>query len=192
MTRWWWVRHGPTHEKAFCGWRDVPADLSDEDTILRLNAYLPSQAVIVSSDLRRAVQTADALEKGRTRLDHLQAFREFHFGDWDGLTFDDVSRRDPELSRAYWEDPGEIKAPNGESWYDAARRIEPEVDRMNESYAGQNIIAVAHFGAILTQVGRAGGLPPYDCLGHGIDNLSVTEMSWDGHQWHLGKINHVP
>ena len=24
--RLWWVRHGPTHEKAFCGWRAVPAD----------------------------------------------------------------------------------------------------------------------------------------------------------------------
>ncbi|PHR02026.1 MAG: histidine phosphatase family protein, partial [Sulfitobacter sp.] len=38
MTIWHWVRHGPTHEKAFVGWRDVPADLSDTAQIARLNA----------------------------------------------------------------------------------------------------------------------------------------------------------
>ncbi|MDX5383564.1 MAG: histidine phosphatase family protein, partial [Rhodobacterales bacterium] len=29
MTRFFWLRHGPTHQKVFTGWRDVPADLSD-------------------------------------------------------------------------------------------------------------------------------------------------------------------
>ena len=33
--RLWWVRHGPTHEKAMTGWRDVPADLSDTAAIAR-------------------------------------------------------------------------------------------------------------------------------------------------------------
>jgi len=67
MTRWWWLRHGPTHEKAFVGWRDVPADLSDTAAIARLNAHLPKGAVLVSSDLIRASATADTLAAGRTR-----------------------------------------------------------------------------------------------------------------------------
>ncbi|MDG1167584.1 MAG: histidine phosphatase family protein, partial [Sulfitobacter sp.] len=58
MTVWHWVRHGPTHEKTFVGWRDVPADLSDRALIGRLNSYLPSEAVVVSSDLIRSVTTA--------------------------------------------------------------------------------------------------------------------------------------
>ena len=33
MTVWHWVRHAPTHETAFVGWRDVPADLSDRARI---------------------------------------------------------------------------------------------------------------------------------------------------------------
>ena len=37
VTRFWWVRHGPTHEKAFTGWRDVPADLSDSAALARLD-----------------------------------------------------------------------------------------------------------------------------------------------------------
>ena len=47
VTRFWWVRHGPTHEKAFVGWRDVPADLSDHAAIARLDAHLPQGAVLV-------------------------------------------------------------------------------------------------------------------------------------------------
>ncbi|MEO0677999.1 MAG: histidine phosphatase family protein, partial [Pseudomonadota bacterium] len=46
MTTFWWVRHGPTHEKAFTGWRDVPADLSDTAALQRLSAFLPSDAPI--------------------------------------------------------------------------------------------------------------------------------------------------
>ena len=47
--RLWWVRHGPTHEKAFCGWRDVPADLSDHASgivgVVRLVANTSAEAV---------------------------------------------------------------------------------------------------------------------------------------------------
>ena len=60
MTVWHWVRHGPTHEKTFVGWRDVPADLSDRAALSRLDAALPEQALIVSSDLQRCVATGGA------------------------------------------------------------------------------------------------------------------------------------
>ena len=55
MTRFHLVRHGPTHEKTFVGWRDVPADLSDHAAIARLHEGLPQDALVVSSDLIRAV-----------------------------------------------------------------------------------------------------------------------------------------
>ena len=58
MTTLWLVRHGPTHAKAMIGWTDLPADLSDAGAIARLRAALPD-APIVSSDLIRAVTTAD-------------------------------------------------------------------------------------------------------------------------------------
>ncbi|MDZ4137070.1 MAG: histidine phosphatase family protein, partial [Paracoccaceae bacterium] len=51
MTRFHWVRHGPTHAKAMIGWTDLPADLSDHPAIARLTAFLPDAAGVVSSDL---------------------------------------------------------------------------------------------------------------------------------------------
>jgi alpha-ribazole phosphatase len=190
MTDWYWVRHGPTHEKAFVGWRDVPADLSNQALIDSVAEYLPISAVVVSSDLMRSITTADALSHGRTRLAHESGIREFNFGDWDGRHFSDVAKIDPVLSRAYWESPGDVKAPNGESWNMAAARAKTVVDRLSKVH--DKIIAVAHFGIILTQVQRALGSSAYDCLANKIDNFSVTHLHECDNAWSLNCINFLP
>jgi broad specificity phosphatase PhoE len=193
MITWHWVRHGPTHEKTFVGWRDVPADLSDVAQISRLNAHLPQTALLISSDLIRSVATADALtHQDRTRLPHEPGLRELDFGVWDGMHFSDVAARDPELSRAYWETPGDIKAPEGESWNEAAARANRSVDQINSAHPGADIIAVAHFGIILTQVQRALGIGAAEVFAHKIDNLSVTSLTYENGAWDVLGINHIP
>ncbi len=116
MTVIYWLRHAPTHEKAFVGHRDVPADLSDTAQIARLDAALPHDALVVSSDLSRSVDTATAIQGSRTRLPDRAGLREFDFGAWDGLHFAEVAEKWPDLSRGYWENPGDIAPPQGESW----------------------------------------------------------------------------
>lgn len=190
MTRLWWVRHGPTHSKAFAGWRDIPADLSDLAALARLNAHLPEGALVISSDLIRAAATADSLTPGRTRLPHNAALREFHFGDWDGMTFADVSARWPDLSRQYWEEPGHSAPPGGESWIEAETRIHAAADALIAAHPGRDIIIVAHFGTILTQYARAACLSPYAALAQKIDNLSVTCLRFDG-AWSVEHVNHI-
>ncbi len=193
MTTWHWVRHGPTHEKTFVGWRDVPADLSDTDQIARLRAHLPDTALILSSDLIRCVATADVIETAtHHRLPHKPDLREMDFGTWDGMHFRDVAARDPELSRAYWETPGDIQAPDGESWNQTAARVNAQVDALNAAHPQADIIAVAHFGVILTQVQRALGVTAYEAMAHKIDNLSVTRLSHEDGAWTVHHINHLP
>lgn len=193
MTTWHWVRHGPTHEKTFVGWRDVPADLSDRAQIARLDAHLPNDALLISSDLIRCVATADAIDTaGRQRLAHHADLREIHFGAWDGMHFGEVAKRDPELSRAYWETPGDVMAPEGESWNQTAARVNGVVDAMNAAHPEAVIIAVAHFGVILTQVQRAMDATPHQAMAHKIDNLSVTTISHDTGTWGVEIINHLP
>lgn len=191
MTIWHWVRHGPTHEKTFVGWRDVPADLTNTAQIKRLQDHLPNDALIVSSDLIRCTATADALEQSRRRLPHHPDLRELHFGIWDGMHFKDVAARDPELSRAYWETPGDIVAPEGESWNQTAARVNNVVDGMNADHPGAHIIAVAHFGVILTQVQRALGVTAHAAMTHKIDNLSVTTLIHDVDTWQVKSINQL-
>jgi broad specificity phosphatase PhoE len=192
VTRLWWVRHGPTHAKTLTGWRDIPADLTDTARIARLNAYLPANAVIVASDLIRASATANALAGGRQRLPDTAALREFNFGDWDGKHFSDVAESHPALSRAYWEAPGDIAPPGGESWNTAAARVGEAVSCLLADHGGRDIILVAHIGVILTQVQIAAPCTAFQALAHTIDNLSVTDIGVSTAGWQLGRINHVP
>jgi alpha-ribazole phosphatase len=191
MTRFWWVRHGPTHAKTMVGWSDLPADLSDQAAIARLSAYLPQDAVIVSSDLIRAVATADAVQGARNRLPHDQMLREMHFGDWELRSHSDIEAENPILIRAFWDRPGEVRPPGGESWNDINTRIWAATDRLAQTYAGSNIIVVAHFGTILSALQRADDLTPEQAFSHRIDPLSITEMTHSVDGWQLGLINHI-
>lgn len=193
MTTWHWVRHGPTHAKNFVGWRDVPADLSDAAQIVRLRDYLPQKAVVVSSDLVRTRATADVLVRSKhKRLPENPHLREIHFGVWDGMHFDDVAARDPLLSRQFWEKPGSVAAPGGESWDAASARVQAAVHAISARHADKHIIAVAHFGVILTQLQRALRISAYDTLSHKIDNFSVTSITWTDDNAKVHTINHLP
>lgn len=191
-TTWHWVRHGPTHQKTFVGWRDVPADLSATDQIERLSQHLPKDALVVSSDLTRCVTTADAIASERKRLAHNPHLRELHFGTWDGVHFSNIAEKHETLSRAYWETPGPHAPPGGESWDEAAYRVHTATQHLSRMYAGKHIIAVAHFGVILTQVQMALDVPAADVLAHKIDNLSVTDITWTNGKGRIGTINHLP
>lgn len=190
MSRFFWVRHGPTHAKSMVGWSDLPADLGDAARIARLSAYLPEDALVISSDLIRARATADALAGSRTRLPETRDLREIHFGAWELQPFDSIP--DQTHLRAFWEQPGDIRPPGGESWHEVAARVTGAVERLCRAHPGRDIVAVAHMGAILTQVQTALGITAYEAFGHKIDNLSVTELRRDAAGWHAEAINRMP
>lgn len=172
------------------GWTDLPADLTDTARLARLAAHLPQDALIVSSDLIRARDTATAIAGARRRLPDLAGLREIHFGDWEMADFD--SAGDQPRLRAFWETPGDLRAPGGESWNAASARVTAAVAALRAEHPGRDIIAVAHMGAILTQVQAALGITAYEAFGQRIDNLSVTSLRHDGRRWHSEGINHLP
>jgi alpha-ribazole phosphatase len=192
VTRFWWVRHGPTHAKAMVGWTDLPADLSDIAALARLNAHLPSDAVVVSSDLSRAIATADAIQGNRTRLPHDAALREINFGAWEQRGFAEIEAQSPDHIRAFWDTPGDVRPPEGESWNDLSARVDAAIDRLLSAHQGHEIILTAHFGPILAALQRAEGLSPELVFAYRIDNLSVTCLSFDKSGWQSHAINHKP
>ena len=192
MSRWWWVRHGPTHAKGMVGWSDLPADLSDAAALARLRAYLPSAGLLVSSDLRRATATAAALAGAHHRLPPAPDLREIHFGAWEGRLWAEIDRDWPDLAREFWTAPGDIAPPAGESWNDTRARVDACVDALSTAHPGQDIVAVAHFGVILTQLQRARGVSAAEILAQKIDPLSVTCLTRTGDGWEVGPVNHIP
>ncbi len=190
MSRFFWVRHGPTHAKSMVGWTDLAADLSDTAQIARLSDHLPQDALIVSSDLIRARDTASAIAGTRTRLPDDPQLREINFGAWEMAEFDTAPH--PERLRAFWEAPGDLTAPDGESWNMIHARVSAAAETLRAAHPGRDIIAVAHMGAILTQVQTALGIGAYEAFSHRIDNLSVTSLRHDGAHWHADRVNHLP
>lgn len=190
MSRFYWIRHGPTHARSMVGWSDLPADLSDTARLARLAAHLPEGALVISSDLVRARATADAITGMRARLPDDPDLREIHFGEWELQAFDAVP--DQTRLRAFWETPGDIRPPGGESWHEISTRVARAATRLRAAYPGRDIVAVAHMGAILTQVQAALGISPYEAFAHRIDNLSVTELQWAEDAWRVQTINHRP
>ena len=192
MTQLFLVRHGPTHAKTMVGWSDLPADLSDTAQLSRLSDFLPKDALVISSDLSRAADTATAIQRDRHRLPHQRELREIHFGAWELRSWAEIDAEDPDHIRAYWETPGDVRPPNGESWNEVRARVDAVIDDLITAHYGRNLIIVGHFGMILTQLQRAECLTAEEAFSHRIDNLSVTEITRTQSGWETGRINHLP
>lgn len=192
-TRFWFVRHGPTHAKTAVGWKDLPADLSDTEALTRLSKYLPKDANVVSSDLQRATATADAIVGNRNRLPHMRDLREMNYGDWDGLPFDEIAKRDPKTSMQFWQEPGDVSPPNGESWNTLKDRVSTSIDQIIANQGKGDVIVVAHFGVILTAVQIASEMPAKSVFSFKIDNLSVTRLDYlhTAKRWRVEGVNQI-
>jgi broad specificity phosphatase PhoE len=183
VTRWWWVRHAPVinsrHE--LYGHKDLDCHLDDEESLAALAQWLPDNAVWVTSHLKRAIATADAV-RGRMigQKPNLgepiieRAFAEQHFGDWEGLSFDELRHALGEAFDAFWREPARVAAPAGESFVDVIERVADGMARLNIAHAGCDIIAVAHGGSIRAALAHALSLDPDSALTFRIDNLSLT------------------
>lgn len=187
MTRLWLVRHGPTGARGMCGWSDLPADLSDHAALNRLSLALP-WAPVVSSDLRRAVATADAIAEDRPRLPPDPALREMHFGAWEMRTHAEAEAEDAALARALWAEPGDHAPPGGESWNALCARAWGALDRLAQE---GEIIVVCHFGPILAAVQRARGVAAA-AFGQRIEPLSLTVLARGEAGWRVEAVDHRP
>lgn len=187
MSHLWLIRHGPTHAKTFVGWTDLPADLSDRQAISRLEAALPDVPV-VSSDLSRAVETANAIQAHRPRLPHDHRLRETHFGAWEMLSWSEIEARDGDLARQVFETPGDTAPPGGESWNSFSARVHAGVGALS----GETVI-VAHMGVILALLQKALACTAYEAFAHRIDPLSCTRIDCPegiSGPWSCTQINH--
>ncbi len=190
-TSYWFVRHGPTHAKGFCGHTDLPADLSDTAQIQRLKSYLPTDAQIFSSDLSRTRETARAIYSNQRWLPEAPDFREMNFGDWEGKDFESVEKSNPTLWRAFWETPGSVAPPNGESWHQLADRVNGALARLHQSGPQGNIIISAHFAVILAALQHATGMPTPAVFSFKINNYSVTKLDYlhKSNNWRVSGVN---
>jgi phosphoserine phosphatase len=81
---------------------------------------------IVASPLVRAHQTARIVAAGSSRtapaVETDPRLAEMDYGEWEGMTYEEIDARDAARRRAWEADPSEIRCPGGESGDDVATR----------------------------------------------------------------------
>ena len=81
---------------------------------------------ILTSPLRRARETADLVaatpNPAGPRVEPDVRLLEMDYGDWEGLTYEQIEARDAERRRAWEADPATLRCPGGESGNDVADR----------------------------------------------------------------------
>jgi alpha-ribazole phosphatase len=206
-TRFWWVRHAPVdHEGRIYGRKDMTCDCTDTAVFSGLARQLPRDAAWVTSDLRRTHETARAIVRaglpGPAEIPGPDApaipdLAEQSFGDWQGLTYEELRHSRGGAFHRFWHAPAHERAPGGESFVDVMERVAQAIHRVLDANRGRDVIAVAHGGTIRAALGLALGLEPEACLAFTMDNCSVTRIDHIdgpgmGHGWRVVTVNRPP
>ena len=140
------------------GWADPP--LSPEGTAAasaaRAHPALDSIDAVASSDLARALTTAELLAAGREwpAVLPLRGLRERGAGDWTGLTRAEIEVRWPGALAARFAD-----IPGGESVTAVTARAIVALHRIAEHHPGRSVLAVSH-GALIRGLAHHLGAAP--------------------------------
>ncbi|OFJ52689.1 glucosyl-3-phosphoglycerate phosphatase [Mycolicibacterium grossiae] len=184
------LRHGQTEYNAGSRMQgQLDTDLSDlgrEQAVAAAEVLGKRQPLlIVSSDLRRALDTAVALgERTGLPVDTDVRLRETHLGDWQGMTHLEVDAVAPG-ARLAWRDDARWAPHGGESRVDVAERSLPLVAEIaGAQYEWgldgdeRPVVLVAHGGLIAALTGAVLGLPVdnWPVLG-GMGNASWVQLS---------------
>lgn len=149
------VRHGTTgwnEAGRYQGWSDPPLSERGRAEALRLRHRLEGERFdrVVASDLRRARETAEIALPG-VEVEAEPRLREFGFGAWEGLTWDECTRRDGDLLRRWTDDPDAVCPPDGETAAAFGARIAAALDDLPTE---GSVLCVAHAGVIHAVLAR--------------------------------------
>jgi glucosyl-3-phosphoglycerate phosphatase len=193
-------RHGRTAWNAqgrAQGQRDVPLDDVGVDQAREAAARLASlqPSTIVSSDLRRAADTAAELATlTGIEVVHDRRLREVDFGEREGMTLEESLARFPEQTHR-WLRGEEVRFPGGETYLETAERFADALsDVVAAMDADDTTVVVAHGGAMRVGTGRFLGIPAslWEAFG-GFANcnwavLAEGRRGWRIEEWNAGSL----
>jgi broad specificity phosphatase PhoE len=172
------VRHAETdwnREHRYQGRQDTPLSALGRVQAQAAGRMLSSQALVAvwSSPLARARETALAIAAPqRLSVREDAAFQEMAFGDWEGLSRDEVNARFPALYRAWAETPHLARLPGAETLAEVRARVLAGLETLRAAHDGHTICLVAHGISIRILI--------LEALGLGLDRLWSLQVSSSG------------
>lgn len=97
---------------------------------------------------------------------------EMHYGEWEGLTHDEIHARDPGMLVQWRNNPEGMRPPGGESPEELQLRIGDFWNGLTEQHQGEHVLVVAHSGSLRMLIAAAMNAPivttrhlhmPYAC-----------------------------
>ena len=187
----YYVRHGLTEwnvQQRLQGRHDVPLNPEGRRQAMRSGVILqelfdrdgraPDDFVYVSSPLMRARET---MELVRTTLGLPKSpyaveprLAEIAFGEWEGLTYDDVIKRDGDVVAKREGDKWGFRPPGGESYAEVTARVGAWYDQLD-----RDAVVAAHGGTARALVAHLAIAAPDDATHQSIDQ-GVVYVYADG------------
>lgn len=201
MIRLFFIRHGQTvwnHSGRYQGITDVPLSDFGRRQAQSLVPYFDKVEVdaVYASDLSRARDTAFPLAKSKgLDMQVISALREIDFGDWEGLTYEEITARWPGAIEHMYSHPDTLKIQNGESFANVQERSYAALRKILAERDGQTIAVISHGGTIRCLLCALLGLDLHLAWNFKQDNTNVTEVHYYGQRNLLALLNdthHVP
>ena len=152
---------------------NLPLDAEGERQAQRCGEFLRASfpdALVISSPLTRAHQTAEAVSKDVVIDDR---FIELDYGQWDGLPLTAV---DAELWATWRADPS-FRPPDGETLVELDERVRPALDELSERAQHGHVIVVSHVSPIKSGVTWALGVGPEVSWRCQLDRASICRIA---------------
>ncbi|MEN9868848.1 MAG: hypothetical protein RL748_4438 [Pseudomonadota bacterium] len=190
------IRHGETAwnaERRLQGHIDIPLNAEGEHQARALGQSLRGQtlAAIISSDLQRARQTAQAVANWHKPMPvQIDAeLRERCFGGFEGLHYDEIARRYPQAFAEWQARDADAVMPAGErpgeSFRQFSIRTLAALARWAARYPGQSIAVVAHGGVLECAYRAACEIPLSTPRTFAVLNASVNRLLWQDGKFSL-------
>jgi alpha-ribazole phosphatase len=194
-TRFWLLRHAIVEENAravLYGRMDVEIcalSLQSQGAAYKaLAERLPQGAVWVVTPLSRTRRTAAAIQQAGypdTQLLVEPGLTEQDLGEWQGLPHADLPARLREPAHAFWPLGATETPPGGESMEHVVHRVGAALEGLAQAYAGRDVVAVSHGGAIRAAIGHATGAGARAALHFSVPNLSLTVLERFPQGWRV-------
>ena len=167
------IRHAETDlAGTFCGHSDPELNACGRIQLGELINRLRMEeiGVVYTSDLRRAYTTGMAIAEAFSVDCHVRsALREIHFGQWEGITWNEIERRDGAYARRWIAEYPRLPAPGGEAFHDFERRVLDEVKLLSLQAEATDccVAVVTHAGVLRTVL----------CALHGCSEADAWEQT---------------
>ena len=181
------IRHGETAwnvDTRIQGQLDIGLNDTGRWQAQRLGQALAQESVaaVYSSDLQRAMHTAQAVAEPHRSLG-LQvtaepALRERHFGVFQGRTWAEIEAHWPDQATQWRQRTPQWAPEGGESLWALRERVSACVQRLASAHLGEQIVLVAHGGVMDALYRLATGLDVQAPRSWALGNAAINRLLW--------------